>query len=132
MSRQDFDTRKNGRKKAPTAPSSFRQYEFVNMRLDKSEKAQYQAYVSSSSDELWDDLRTLIQAGYKLSVSYSSDTDCYIASLTCNANGDPNDGKVLVSRSNDFTEAVLLGVYKTTVLCKDNIWPDSAQADDWG
>lgn len=132
MARQDADIKRRKTSKPTQNGNGFQDFEFVEMRLDASDKAQFQAYVSSSADELWDDLYTLIQAGYKLSVSYMDNNDCFIASLTCRSDGDPNYNRVLSSRSDSFIDAVLLGVYKTTVLCKDNHWPTTPAVNNWG
>jgi len=132
MARQNADSRKNGRPQPIATRNGFDQFEFVDMRLETSEKAEFKAYLATSGNELWDDLYTLVQAGYKLSVSYMPESDCFIASLTCKSNGDVNENRVLTSRSDDFVEAVMLNVYKTTVVCKDRAWPTTKTANNWG
>lgn len=132
MARKGWAEKQDARRKKAAERESFQDFSFVEMRLDKSARAEFQAYVAASSNELWDDLRGMLQSGYKLSVTYQSNNDCFLASLTCKGDGDPNEGLVLTSRSDDMIDAVLLGVYKTTVLCKDNTWPRDRQADNWG
>ena len=77
-------------------------------------------------------LAAFMTEGYKFSTRWDNQNRCYIASMTCDAPKHPNDKKCLVSRSNDWLEAIGLNVYKTIDLCKGGVWPERVKETNWG
>ena len=105
---------------------------FVNVPLGNKDKAQFKSWFSDNERELPNLLATFIASGYKLSVKWDIDNQCYIATFTCDATGLTNHAKALSSRSNDWLEAIALGLWKTDVLCEDGRWPTEKQGFNWG
>jgi hypothetical protein len=73
-------------------------------------------------DTLSDAIQTLAQAGYRISLSHSPANDAMIASVTCKAEGDTNEGCTMTSFAMDWVTALRIACYKHFVVAKE----------DWG
>jgi hypothetical protein len=106
--------------------------EFVNIRLTVKQKETFKAWFLENESELPNLLAVFLTAGYKLSLKFDSEHNCYIASATCFDDSMENHNKCLSSRSQDWLEAMALNLYKTDVLSEDGVWESSAVGSDWG
>lgn len=105
---------------------------FIDMRLGKAEKDQFLSWLTGQGQHWFTRLAEIVESGYKLSLSYWFDGQCYIASLTCKEQGDPNYNCVLSSRSDDASEALAMQVFKHDHMCNDHIWEAEANDQHWG
>jgi hypothetical protein len=105
---------------------------FVQYRLNSQEKKDFAKW--KEAEEISSGLAFVefVQSGMKCSISWDSNNDCYIASATCKDEGSSNHNMCLTSRANDWYEATLMNVYKTTVLCEGGLWADLDQEADLG
>lgn len=71
-------------------------------------------------DALSDAIQTLAQGGYRVAISYSPANDAMIASLTCKAEGDVNEGCTMTSFALDWVTALRIMCYKHFVIAKEN------------
>jgi hypothetical protein len=106
--------------------------EFVNIRLNNKQKETFKSWFADNERELPNLLAVFLAAGYKMSLKYDADHECYIASATCFDDSMENHNKCLTSRSQDWLEAMALNLYKTDVLSEDGIWESSSTGSDWG
>lgn len=113
-------------------PKDWKDFEFVDIKLSDADKAHFKQQYAENAPELFDALVTLVEGGYKLTISGDERNACFISSLTCKHEADDNYGYVLTSRSDDLYECMLLGAFKHIYLCKDGVWPKEKSANAWG
>lgn len=126
---------KTGNRKSNSKDSAdWQKYEFVNLNLTEAEKEDFKKQYATESDKFLRGIDELLQAGYKLSVTWDKDNKCAIASLTCREPQDPNFNYVLTARSGDMWEAQSLVMYKHLYVCDDGDWGGDTQQDrnSWG
>lgn len=73
-------------------------------------------------DTLADALSGLLSSGYRLGISYDSGRDCFIASLTCKADGSPNEGCTVTSFAASWYQALMVTCYKHFKVAGE-VWP---------
>ena len=127
MSRTNTTNKKRSRNKG-----GFGDWEFVDVKVTKADKASFKDWSTKTAADSVDLLSTLVNSGYKLSVSWSDYSDCYTASLSCTEEGLANYHLVMTSRSDELWEAVMLALYKHYVMCHDETWPTDKPDDTWG
>jgi hypothetical protein len=72
-------------------------------------------------DTLGDAIQTMAQQGYRVSISHSPANDAMIASVTCKADGDPNEGCTMTSFAMDWVTALRIACYKHFVVT-EQVW----------
>ena len=112
--------------------SSWGSVSFVNISLDGEEKKRFGVWYKDTVDDLEAHWQEHLQAGYKMSVRWDDENDCYIVASTGCLEGKPNHNLCLSSRSDVLAEAILLQVYKSDVLCKGEGWEAHAKSANWG
>lgn len=122
---------KNTRNTNPSS-STYVQPKFANIRLGKSDKAEFDAWKATQSDGGYSAITDFTQDGYKTSFTMDKDGNSFIASTTCSDSSNPNSGFCLVSHAPTWLDAILLNVYKTDVFCNDGIWADQDDDEKWG
>lgn len=105
---------------------------FVDIRLNKSDKDAVSQWGKEQADDMLDLLSSILEGGHKLSVTWSDNTDCFIASFTGTDDECVNYGLVMSSRANNPWEAVVIGLYKHFEICDGGVWPKDTKQDDWG
>lgn len=108
------------------------QVTFIDLKLDKSDQADFRKYASTGDGELSLELAQTIADGNKLSVAWDDNNQTYIASFTCKDEDSVNYNCCISSRSQEWFEAILLGCYKINKLCYNKPWKDVSASDDWG
>jgi hypothetical protein len=89
---------------------------------------EYYGEVSS----LMDAMDAVIQAGYKLSISYNVANDNFIASLTGRLQGTANYEKTISGFAMTWDMAVAVVLYKHYVICGEGAWVEHAQRRMYG
>lgn len=112
--------------------NTFVPVEFVNAPLTAEEKKAFKAWYKGEPDKVFTGLINLIPHGYKQSVSWSDDQQCFTASLTCRDEENPNFNMCLTGRSNDYWEAHAIVFYKHEFLSEGGIWAFDTQSSSWG
>lgn len=110
----------------------WQEYQFVDMRLSQTDKTKFDEWLMSSGEEISDLLNMYCENGYKFSVSYDGNNDCFIGSMTCLGETDNNYRFVLTSRNDNWYNALALCVYKTQVLCENGHWDTSYRPTNFG
>lgn len=106
--------------------------EFSTLRLSAADKKDFIAWAKNHADDMWMVYYPdLLQSGIKCSMSYDSDNDCFIFSMTCKDPSSENHNVCMVSRAGSHEEAMLIGLYKHMVICDNQAWPVRG-SDDWG
>lgn len=105
---------------------------FVNFKLGKDEKEEFEAYMSQKPDKLVEELVVFISEGHKLSQSWDDKNKCFIASATCKDEGSINHDYCMTSRHPEWYPAVMMNVFKHNVMAKGTPWADLMESEDWG
>jgi len=112
-------SRGKGTQKTAVKNASAYGTEFVNFTMPAAELGNMQARYSDAAT-LWEDLQTTLAAGYRVSFSYSQERTAFITSLTCRAEGMPNDGCTMTSFAGDWTTSLSVALYKHIVLLQED------------
>lgn len=103
---------------------------FVNIALTGYTKedirARYDAW-----DDFTGDLTSLLSSGYRIGVSFDEGNNSFIASVTCRATGDPNEGCTFTSFAGDWVTALQVALFKHYVVVA-GVWDTKRAADDGG
>jgi hypothetical protein len=119
-----------GKKKADARQSWM--VDFAALKLNAEQKKAFQGWVKEQQAHEIDPLFELVPNGWKLSVSFDAENDCYIVSLTQRDEDDINHNICVVSRSGDPYEALWIGFYKISVMADGKKLPTEAVDDNWG
>lgn len=105
MSRQPIDKPK----RKPTQPR-FNDVQFVNWSLSADEKAACREW-SLVLDDYDDAVGSLIEAGYKVTVSYDNFRSCYTASIVPTKDAKSNQGYILTGKGSTSLKAIKRALY---------------------
>lgn len=108
------------------------EWNFAAVVINTAEKKKFEAWFHEQSASFFKHVDDMISEGYKLSISPDFENQCIIATWSWTKNAAMNANTSLVSRSEDMTEAILLGVYKHVVLCNGGEWPTEPVRNNWG
>lgn len=105
---------------------------FVNYVLSVDDKVRFGKWDIDDKD-LFSLVAGDVSSGYKISVSFNSQNDTFVASYMCNADGDPNQGYMLSAFAPDWYYAVRSLCFKHNVVL-EGVWPigKAAEKDSWG
>lgn len=78
-------------------------------------------------EDVWILVTDVIQAGYKLSLTYNSGNDTFSASITGSGGGDPRQHFTVSGFAETWYEAVRLLMYKHHVICEGD-WSKATQS----
>lgn len=107
-------------------------YEFINLRIDSETKADFDKWARQHAEDYSVTLFDLLAAGWKHSLSYDADNQCFIASMTCNAEGNKYYRKVFTGRADVPDEAILLVLYKVSVVAPKTDLTAVKSLNNWG
>ncbi len=121
---------KNGRN--PQAKFDYREVQFVNMRLDTSQKKQFSLWMDKLGEQCHAEIGIFISSGWKTSITWDADNACFIASSTNVEPTSVNFQYCLTSRSDDWSEALCLNVFKFNVLANGDSLSALVSSNSWG
>jgi hypothetical protein len=105
---------------------------FAEVRLDKSDRKDFLAWVKEQQTHQVDALLELVTAQWKISFSFDSEHDTFICSMTQKDEDDVNYNICVTSRSSDAYEALFLNYYKLVVVSKGKSFEGLERDSDWG
>lgn len=111
---------------------SWQQMEFVNFKLRQDESVEFNTWTAKLGEHGLDEIAGMMAEGYKLSIKWDSENVCFIASWTSSADMAVNTNMCMTSRSNDWYEAALMGVYKHKFIFGKTGWPRQGKDNNWG
>lgn len=94
---------------------------FINLELSDAQKTDARRWMEDPA-RVWDNIFTLVFAGYKLTLSYDATRSAYNLSMTCKATDDPNNGYTLSGRGGSEIAAAVSFWYKHSEVCQGR-WP---------
>lgn len=106
--------------------------EFINVDMTDKHEADFTEWSSKNLPNLAELTAEMCGEGNKLGVSYDGDNECFIVSVTCKDDASDNHNKCYTSRSDDWTEALLIALYKWDVIFKRSTWEGKARRQNWG
>lgn len=119
-------------KKPKRNTSNFPQTEFVNLKLNKKQAAEFEDWKNGDAGKISTRVVEFIADGNKTSISYDFDNECFIVSSTCKAEGHANENRCMTSRSEDWYEALLMNVFKNDVVLHGGEWIGEDEGRKWG
>jgi hypothetical protein len=105
---------------------------FVNVRVERAQKDAVGKWAGRKGFDYLTELEHLVQAGYKVGVSWDNRNQCFIVSVTCWEDGAANYAHCFSTRHGSIQKAIELMLYKVNVLLEESPWGEVSQADDWG
>jgi len=101
---------------------------FVQYKMDKETQKKFNAWYTESGDALLSAVYETLQNENKLSLSWSEDHECFIASMTGKEDS-LNSGRCLVMRSKEWYKALAACAYVHIVIFDGEIWDVSDETD---
>lgn len=107
---------KNSRK-----PTTFTPVEFVQVSLDKSQKAQFNKWFAETGNGIFDAILEVIQGDHKLGLTWDPDNEVFIASMTGKETS-LNPHKCITMRSDNWFKALACVAYIHIELFNGEMW----------
>ena len=107
-------------------------FRFVNTRLTAQQASEFREWAKVETGSIVVFIAELLGDGYKLSLTYDHNSNCYVASLTGHGEHAINPSLIMTSRSNDWQEAVMLNAYKHFVIFQGKTWETTETNPNWG
>jgi len=111
---------------------AFDPVEFITINLDGEAEKLFKSWAPSHLETLNSDLANFIAEEHKVGLSWDQNNACFIASATCKDEKSPNHNCCITARSDDWTEALLLVLFKATVIPSGKAWSDVSRPAAWG
>lgn len=119
---------KNGKKQAGNR-GSLEAYSFVRCELNAEDKKSAKEWIDKNAKGMPAKVHDLVASDYKVSISYDSNHDTFIASAT-GKEGSLNQFKTMTSRHKDWSMALFSLLYKHEVIFSSGIWENDDMEDD--
>lgn len=115
-----------GKKDAQQTPSNnrFGNTEFIDISILEDDWPEI-IKTYGSSDVLVDAVSDLLEAGYRVGLSFNQQNDAFICAITCRDTESPNNGLTFNSFAETWFEALQIGMYKHYVKSAKN-WRGAA------
>lgn len=114
------------------ASQDWKETVFVNYRLSREEKAEFEKWSSRKETDVALDVATFMSAGAKTSVTWDDANKVWIVSSVMKDQDHKSYNQCLTSRSDDWYEAIRLNAYKGLVLAGKDAWATLSEGDNWG
>lgn len=112
--------------------NAFQQVEFVTINLDTAAEKAFRIYAKDNLDKLVPMIAEFMAEPHKLGLSWDDSNNCFIASATCKNEKSENHNQCITARSDDWSEALLLLLFKHYVVAKGGTWSDVSRPIAWG
>ena len=118
----------------PTKPNNRSNFDwtFVNLALSAADEKSFLDWHKREGDSIIARMQEMSADGYKFSLSYDFDNECFIATYSGTRNTAHNDKCSISARSAEFLEAVSLVLFKHHVMCDGEDWQEHTRPANWG
>lgn len=120
---EDIMARGKSNAEQTQANNRFQQTDFIDIPIVEADWQDIQK-MYGSADVLVDAVSDVLEAGYRVGLSFNAQNDAFICSLTCRDSKSPNNGKTFNSFAETWFEALQICMYKHYVKAKKN-WVSS-------
>lgn len=110
----------------------FNNTQFAMVRLSEADRTEFHSWWNAKGFDGGLEISTFIANGWKTSLTWDDANKCFICASTCKDERSVNANVCVTSRSDDYTEALLLNVYKVNVMYKNAPLPTERGKDNWG
>lgn len=128
---QEFDNIMGNKKNGKSGGSQF-STKFAVISLDSEGKELAKQWLAANHKDLDTFFVDLVRDGWKTSLRWDSENDCFIASATCVDDDNRNYDVCVTSRSDNMYEAVLINYYKIYILFDNKKLPVESAKANWG
>ena len=104
------------------------QIEFINYKFNQETKAAFEAWYSAKGNTFLQAVYDTLGNSYKLSLSWDSSNDCFIAAMTGREDS-LNPHSCITLRSTDWVKALAALAYVHTVVFDGEIWEVQGDTD---
>lgn len=119
-------------KYAKNDKTAWAETKFAQVTLTADQKDEFHRWWNQKAFDVPLEISTMIANGWKAGLTWDDANKCFIASATCKDERSVNANVCVTSRSDDYTEALLLNVYKVNVLFKNQPLPTERGGNTWG
>src|SRR4029450_1994054 len=107
--------------------------EFIDFYLSEDDITHFQLWSLNNDHEIDNAVRDTFSKGYRLSTRFDEFNACYLSSMSTQDRDNPNFGKILTGRSDDWFEAQLLILFKHRAIFKGDAWSSPKRSlRSWG
>lgn len=114
------------------ARNSWKPVEFANVHLSAEDKAAFQKWWAHDEIDVTEQLSVCVSAGQKVTLSYSSEKNMYICSITCRVEGHVNENWCVTSRAGTFEQVIAVALFKYFVILDGVVLSTYAAEEEWG
>lgn len=107
-------------------------FTFANQNIPASDKDKVKKWVSDNLPDYLEYFTNLCDSGYRLSVKYDLNNDCFVASATGFDCIKDNQNVILTARASNPVEATMILFYKHFVWFDADVWQVDDVMDTWG
>lgn len=118
--------------KKTSGKSSWREIEFSSAVLTEDDEDGFTQFCASIGDGWHNEVETMVASGWKMSLKWDGENDCFIASFTNELERDRNYNICCTSRSDNAAEAMLMGLYKISHKYAGQRLPTRTAKNNWG
>jgi hypothetical protein len=105
---------------------------FAVIALDSEGKQLAKQWLASNSKDLDTFFVDLVRDGWKTSLRWDNENDCFIASCTNVDDDSKNHNTCVTSRSDNMYESILINYYKIYIMFDGKKLPVEQAKDNWG
>lgn len=109
-----------------------RGWTFAKVTLTREQRDEFLTWAEAINEDTVEIMTGVLLEGYKLSIKLDEENETWIATLTGDETSKHNAQTSMSARHMELDTALLLVVYKHTVLCEGADWENAAEPEDWG
>lgn len=106
--------------------------EFISYKLSAEDATAFVEWANRNDKKVFELAERLGADGYKFSLSPDLDNECMLVSMTGTKHAARNTGLCMTSRADTFLEALLMCIYKHTVVFQSSDWDAAKTRQNWG
>jgi hypothetical protein len=105
---------------------------FCEVAMTESDAKNFEVWNAENSKDMFPRMEECALNGYKLSLVWDMQNECYIATYSCQDDASPNYRSSVSSRSDDAIEAICLLHYKVYIKLDGLNWRERPTRTNWG
>jgi len=112
--------------------AKFGNMQAVNIQLTQADKAPLEKFAEGYKYDVVHAINQLGGSGIKVSITWVDDSNSWCVTLTGSPSSKHNKDRFMSSWSDDWVEALFMGLYKHEVVCDNGSWVEHATSAKWG
>lgn len=104
----------------------------VSVRFDRRDKDDYKGFVDNNPEWVLEQAHDLVAEDNKITLSWDSRSDCFMASISCYNDKSPNYKHTMISRAPTLVDALGVALYKHVIIAERDWGVEASEGDVWG